>query len=79
MGAWQAAFGAGTALGPAVRVALWSAWGGAAWLVFGAVALLATAAVAAGMRAGSAVRPGDASEDGAGAGGKAQTGADREP
>ncbi|AOR32339.1 hypothetical protein BFF78_15800 [Streptomyces fodineus] len=50
MGASQAAFGAGTALGPPLGVALWAAWGGTSWLLFGALGLLAAAAVTTGMR-----------------------------
>ncbi|MFF4032750.1 MFS transporter [Streptomyces sviceus] len=50
MGASQAVFGAGTALGPAVGVALWSALNSMVWTLFGATGLLAAVAVAVGMR-----------------------------
>ncbi|NNJ03354.1 MFS transporter [Streptomyces sp. PKU-MA01144] len=50
IGASQAAFGMGTALGPALGVAMWSAWGDTVWLLLGALALVAAAAVGTGMR-----------------------------
>ncbi|MET8079266.1 MFS transporter [Streptomyces sp. NPDC005303] len=50
MGASQAVFGAGTALGPFVGVVLWSALNNAVWPLFGATGLLAAVAVAVGMR-----------------------------
>ncbi|WP_225987226.1 MFS transporter [Streptomyces spectabilis] len=50
LGASQAMFGVGTAVGPMVGVALWQGMQGAAWLVFAGIALVAAAAITAGMR-----------------------------
>ncbi|MGQ5640166.1 MULTISPECIES: MFS transporter [unclassified Streptomyces] len=50
LGASQAIFGVGTAIGPVIGVALWQGMRDAAWLVFGGVALAAAAAIASGMR-----------------------------
>ncbi|MFJ8487849.1 MFS transporter [Streptomyces sp. NPDC094038] len=50
LGASQAVFGVGTAIGPVVGVALWQGIRGTAWLVFGGIALVAAAAIASGMR-----------------------------
>ncbi|MFC4857304.1 MFS transporter [Actinophytocola glycyrrhizae] len=50
LGSSQAAYGIGSAAGPAAGPALWSGIGDAVWLVNGAVAMVAAAAAAAGVR-----------------------------
>ncbi|MFC5187223.1 MFS transporter [Actinomadura harenae] len=50
LGASQAVFGVGTALGPTIGVLLWEGIGSGSWPVFGIAGLLAAAGVVLGMR-----------------------------